>query len=101
MNIGFFSFTAGHFLNLLFDHGTQRLKIHDLLAPNTFVNTLPNRDEASKMSDFGAGHLLIVRRLKVVNEPIDHLIFHHRGSLVWLAHATILGKTPHSSFLFS
>ena len=43
------------------------------------INMLPNRDEASEMSDLGANHLLIVRRLEVVNEPFDHLIFHHRG----------------------
>ena len=79
MNIGFLSPAAGHFLNLLFDHGTQRLCIHDLLAPNTLVNALPNRDEASKMSDLGADHLFIVRRLEVVNESFDHLIFHHGG----------------------
>ena len=29
------------------------------------------------MSDLGANHLLIVRRLEVVNEPLNHLIFHH------------------------
>ena len=29
------------------------------------------------MNDFGDDHLLIVRRLEVVNEPLDHLIFHH------------------------
>ena len=79
MNIGFLSLTAGHFLNLLFDHGTQRLGIHDLFAPNTFINTLPNKDEASKMNDLGADYLLIVRRLKVVNKPFNHLIFHHGG----------------------
>ena len=43
------------------------------------INMLPNRDEASEMSDLGANHLLIVRRLEVVNEPFDHLVFHHRG----------------------
>ena len=70
MNISFLSLVAGHFLNLLFVHGTQRLGIHDLLTPNTFVDTLLDRDEASKISDLGADHLLIVRRLEVVNEPI-------------------------------
>ena len=79
MNIGFLSLTAGHFLNLLFDHGTQKLGIHDLFAPNTFINTLPNKDEASKMNDLGADYLLIVRRLKVVNKPFGHLIFHRGG----------------------
>ena len=77
MHIGFLSLVAGHFLDLLFNHGTQGFRIHDLLAPNTFINTLSNRDEASKMSDLGVDHLLIVRRLKVVNKPFDHLIFHH------------------------
>ena len=77
MDIGFLSLAASHFLNLLFYHGTQRLAIHDLLASNTLVNALPNRDEAREMSDLGADHLLIARRLEVVNEPLDHLIFHH------------------------
>ena len=79
MNIGFLSLTASHFLNLLFDHGTQRLGIHDLLAFDILINMLLNRDKASKMSDLGADHLLIVTRLEVVNEPFDHLIFHHGG----------------------
>ena len=79
MNINFLSLAADHFLNLLFDHGTQRLGIHNLLTPNTLVNTLLDRDEASKMSDLGADHLFIVWRLKVVNKPFDHLIFHHGG----------------------
>ena len=70
MNINFLSLAFGHFLNLLFDHGTQILEIHDLFTPNTFVDTLLDRDEASKISDLGADHLLIVRRLEVVNEPI-------------------------------
>ena len=78
MNIGFLGFATNHSLDLLFNHGTQRLGIHDLLALNTPVNALPNRDEASEMRDLGADHLLIVRRLNVVNEPLDHLIFHHR-----------------------
>ena len=79
MHIGFLSLTAGHSFDLLFNHGTQRLGIHDLFAPNTLVNVHPNRDEASEISDLGVDHLLIVRRLEVVNEPLDHLIFHHRG----------------------
>ena len=100
MHIGFLSLVASLSLDLLFNHGTQRLNIHDLFAPNTLVNALPYRDEASKMSDLGADHLLIVRRLEVVNEPLNHLIF----QLVRLAHATFghtLGKIPHSSSLFS
>ena len=79
MHIGFLSLSAGHFLDLLFNHGTQGFGIHDLLAPNTLVNTLPNKDEASKMSDLGANHLLLVRRLMVVNKPFNHLIFHYGG----------------------
>ena len=79
MHIGFLSLTARHFLDLLFNHGTQGFGIHDLLAPNTLVDTLPNRDEASKISDLGANHLLIVKRLEVVNEPFNHLIFHYGG----------------------
>ena len=79
MHICFLSLAAGHFLDLLFNHGTQGFGIHNLVAPNTLVNTLPNRDQDSKMSDLGTDHLFIVRRLKVVNEPFDHLIFHHGG----------------------
>ena len=67
-DINFLGLAAGHSLD-----------IYDLLAPNTFVNTFPNRDEASEMSDLGTYHFLIVRRLKVINEPLDHLILHHGG----------------------
>ena len=79
MNIVFLNLAAGHFLNLLFDHGTQRLGVHNLLALNTLINMLHNRDEASKMSDLGVDYLLIARRLEVVNRPLNHLIFHHEG----------------------
>ena len=79
MNIGFLVLVAGLSLDLLFNHGTQRLGIHDLLAPNTLINALPNRDEASEISDLGNNHFLIVRRLEVVDEPLDHFIFHHGG----------------------
>ena len=79
MNIAFLGLATSHSLDLLFNHGTQRLGIHDLLAPNTLVNALPNRDEASEMSYLGADHLLIVRRLEIINEPLDHLILHHGG----------------------
>ena len=78
MNVSFLSLRAGHFLDLLFNHVTQRLGIHDLFAPNALINALPNRDEASKMSELGADNILIVKRLEVVNEPLDQLIFHHR-----------------------
>ena len=79
MNIIFLSLVTSHSLDLLFNHGTQRLKIHDLFAPNTLVNMLLDRDEASEMNDLGANHLLVIRRLEDVNEPLDHLILHHRG----------------------
>ena len=79
MNISFFSLVAGHSLNLLFNHGTQRLNVYDLLALNTLVNALPNGDETSKMSNLGADYLLRVRRLEVINKPLDHLILHHGG----------------------
>ena len=79
MNIGFLGLATSHFLDLFFNHGTQGLGIHDLLTPNTLINALPNKDEASKMSDLGADHLLIVKRLEVINEPLDHLVFHHGG----------------------
>ena len=75
MHIGFLSLAADHSLDLLFNHGTQGLGIHDLLVPHTLVNALPNKDEASKISDLGANHLLIVRRLVVVDEPLDHLMW--------------------------
>ena len=88
MHIGFLSLAAYHFL-----------------TPNTLVNTFRNRDEASKMSDLGADHFLIVRRFEVVDETFDHLIFHHGGlPLVQLALATtghILEKILQSSSLFS
>ena len=29
------------------------------------------------MSDLGTNHLLIIRRLKVINEPLDHFVFYH------------------------
>ena len=77
MNIGFLGFATNHSLDLLFNHGTQRLGIHDLVAHNTLVNVLPSRDEAGEMSDLGADHLLIVRRLEIINEPLDHLTLHH------------------------
>ena len=77
MNIDYLSLATGHSLDLLFNHGTQRL--HDLLAPNTLINVLPNRDKAREMSDLDAHHLLIVKRLKVINEPLDHLVLHHEG----------------------
>ena len=79
MHISFLSLAAGHSLDFLFNHGNQKLGIHDLLALNTLVNALPNGDEASKMGDLGADYLLIVRRLEVVDEPLDNLIFHHGG----------------------
>ena len=79
MNIIFLSLVTSHSLDLLFNHGTQRLKIHDLFAPNTLVNMLLDRDEASEMNDLGANHFLVIRRLEDVNEPLDHLILHHRG----------------------
>ena len=51
MNIGFLGLMTSHSLDLLFNHGTQRLGILNLLALNTLVNALPDRDEASEMSD--------------------------------------------------
>ena len=57
---------------LLFDHRTQCFEINNFLATDTFVNMLPN-------SDLGIDYLFIVRRLKVIDEPFDHLLFHYRG----------------------
>ena len=54
------------------------------------------------MGDLGTDHLLIVRRIKVIDEPLDHFIFHHgrkhlRGQL-----ASPLGmlKERFNTFLF-
>ena len=48
MNISFLGLATSHSLDLLFNHGTQRLKIHDLFAPNTLVNMLLDRDEIGR-----------------------------------------------------
>ena len=63
---------------LLFYHRTQSLRIDYLLASNTLIHTLSNRNQACKVSDLGIDHLLVIRRLMVIDEPLDHLIFHHR-----------------------
>ena len=33
--------------------------------------------EACKVSDLGTDHLLIVKRLKVIDDPLVHFVFHH------------------------
>ena len=63
--------------HLLFYHKTQSLGIDYFLTPNTLINTLPNRNQACKVSGLGTNHLLILGRLKVNDEPLDHFIFHH------------------------
>ena len=78
MDISFFNLGVT-FLELLFHQGIKDSRVNDLLGLNTLINMLPNRNQASKISDLGTNHLLIVRRLKVINEPLNHLIFHHRG----------------------
>ena len=76
MKIGFLPFASGCLFHLLF---YQSLRIDYFLAPNTLNNVLPNRNQAYEVSDLGTNHLLVVRRLEVINEPFDHLVFHHRG----------------------
>ena len=66
-------------LELLFHQRIKDSRVIDLLSLNTLIDTLPNRNQASKTSDLATDHLLIVRRLKVINEPLNHLIFHHKG----------------------
>jgi len=78
MNIGFLPFMPDHLFYLLFYHRTQSLRIDYLLASNTLIHTLPSRNQACEVSDLGIDHLLIIRRLIAIDEPFDHLIFHHR-----------------------
>ena len=68
---------VGCLFHLVFYHRTQSLKINYFLASNTIINMLPNRNQACKVSDLGTNHLLIIGRLKVVDEPLDQFIFHH------------------------
>ena len=68
---------TGWLFHLLFYHRIQSLNIDYFLTPNTLINILPNRNWACKVSDLGTDYLLIVRRLKVTNEPLDHFVFHH------------------------
>ena len=77
MNIGFLPFMVGCLFHLLFYHRIQSLKIDYFLTPNTHINALPNKNQACEVSDLGTNHLLIVRRLKVIDEPLDHFVFHH------------------------
>ena len=79
MNIGFLTFASGCLLHLLFYHRIQSLRIDYLLAANTLINALLNRNQACKVSDLGTNHLLVVRRLKVINEPFDNFFFHNGG----------------------
>ena len=91
MNIGFIPFVASCLLHLLFYHRIQSLRIDYFLASNTHVNTVPNRNQACEVSDLGTDHLLIGRRLKVIDEALG-----------LLAHATFRHthrKIPHFSFL--
>ena len=78
MNVSFFPFASSCLLHLLFYHRVQSFRVNYILAPNTLINVLPNRNQACEVSDLGTDHLLIVRRLKVINESLDHLVFHHR-----------------------
>ena len=78
INIGFLPFAASCLFHLLFYHRIQSLRIDCFLAPNTLINMLPNRNQACEVSDFGIDHLLIVRRLEVINEPFNHFILHYR-----------------------
>ena len=77
VNINFLPYTTGCLFHLLFYHRIQSFKIDYFLAPNTLINTLTNRDQACQVSDLGTDHLLMVRSLKVIDEPLDHFVFHH------------------------
>ena len=78
MDISFFNLSVTS-LQLLFHQIIEDSRVNDLLGLNTLIDMLPNRNQASKMTDLSTDHLLIVRRLKVINEPLNHLIFHHSG----------------------
>lgn len=77
MNISFLPFTISYLFHLLFYHRIQSLGIDYLLTPYTLINGLPNRNQTCEVSELGTDHLLLVRRLKVIVEPLDHVIFHH------------------------
>ena len=77
MDISFLPFVADCLVHLLFYHRIQSHKIDNFLTSNTLINPFPNRNQACKVNDLGTNHLLVVRRLKVINEPFDHLLFHH------------------------
>ena len=74
MNIDFLPFVFSFLFHMLFYHRIQSLRINYLLAPNTFINTLPNRNQAYEVSNLGTDYLLVVRRLEVINESLYHLI---------------------------
>ena len=78
MDISFFNLGITS-LKLLFHQRIEDSRVNDLLGLNTLIDMLPNRNQTSKTNDLGTDHLLIVRRLKVINEPLNHLIFYHRG----------------------
>ena len=76
MDISFFDFGVAS-LESLFHQRIADSWVNDLLGLNTLIDTLSNRNQARKTSVLGTDHLLIVKRLKVINEPLNHLIFHH------------------------
>ena len=78
MNIDLLPFVSSCLFNLFYYHIIQNFRIDYFLALNTLTNVLPNKKQACEVSDLGIDHLLVVRRLKVINEPFDHLVFHHR-----------------------
>ena len=77
VDIDFLSFIISFLFHLLFYYRIQSLKIDYFLAPNALINTLSNKNQACEVNDLGIDQLLIVRRLKVINEPLDNFDFHH------------------------
>ena len=63
---------------------------------------LLNRNQAYKVSDLGTDHLLVIGRLKVIDEPLDQFIFHHRRKHLHGKLKPPLGiLTKNSPFFFS
>lgn len=77
VDVSFLPFVADCLFHLLFYHGAQGFRINDFLALNTPINMFLNKNQASRVNDLGTDHHFIVRRFKVVDEPFNHLLFHH------------------------
>ena len=50
MNIEFLPLAASCLFHLLFYHRIQSLRVDYFLAPNTLINTLPNRNQACEVT---------------------------------------------------